>query len=87
MLEYVYPVWGPQERNIDYLSDDLEVVEKQVTKIILSSKYDTCATTMLKIPTLRERIFPHMCTFGKSLLAGQKYSTLFLPLIGPKANI
>ena len=83
ILEYACPVWGPQIHNIEYLSDDVEGVQKRAVKIILKEKFVDYKSALesLKIETLRDRRFQLIMRFGQ-ILASPKHRH-FLP---PAAN-
>ena len=88
ILEYACPVWGPQVHHIDYLSDDLEGIQKRAVKIILCDKYVDYSSALksLEIPSLRDRRFQLMIRFGQFLLSSPVHRTILPPKMPVRAN-
>jgi len=79
--EYACPVWGPQIHNIEYLSDDVEGVQKRAMKIIRGEKFvdHRSALESFKIETLRDRMFQLIMHFGQFLLDSPKHRHFLFP--------
>jgi hypothetical protein len=88
ILEYACPVWGPQVHHIDYLSDDLEGIQKRAVKVILCDKYVDYSSSLksLEIPSLRDRQFQLMNRFDQFLLSSLVNRTILPPEMPVRAN-
>ena len=81
ILEYACPVWGPSVLRTTYIMQELESVQKRVTRIILSnidiSYHDALAT--LELQSLELRLGELILRFGKMLLSNPPHRDILPP--------
>ena len=73
ILEYAFPVWGPQVNNTSYLSDQFESLQKRAFKVILSDAYVSYESVLsvLQLLSLHRGFLCLMCKFGNFFLEGK----------------